>query len=321
LALRPSDILGNSRLYTLWAKILTNLQIGRLHCDLGNCRQIEGESLQLLDFPCNLGIGHRRGRQGAGARGEGATSLSRFILLLAWMITVSTVYAEQSVQDWNKHRQSLLDSMQQVMGQLPGKEKRCPLEIKILEEVSCHGYVRRLIAYQSEPGSRVTAYLLVPDKAVDGKEKCPAVLCLHPTDDLIGHQKVTGLGDKPTRQYAKQLAERGYVTLAPSYPLLANYKPDLEQLGYVSGTMKAIWDNIRAIDLLEVLPYVEQSGVGAIGHSLGGHNAVYTAVFDQRIKVIVSSCGLDSYKDYMNGDILDGWTPERYKERRPSEDG
>src|SRR5262249_10302532 len=49
---------------------------------------------------------------------------------------------------------------------------------------------------------------------------------------------------------------------------------------------------------------------GAIGHSLGGHNSVYTAVSDERIKVIVSSCGLDSYVDYYDGDPQ-VWKPER----------
>jgi pimeloyl-ACP methyl ester carboxylesterase len=75
--------------------------------------------------------------------------------------------------------------------------------------------------------------------------------------------------------------------------------------------MKAIWDNMRGLDLLEGLPFVRKGSIAAIGHSLGGHNAVYTAVFDDRIRAVVSSCGLDSYLDYMNGDIR-GWTSERY---------
>ena len=33
-----------------------------------------------------------------------------------------------------------------------------------------------------------------------------------------------------------ELAERGYVTLAPNYPLLAKYQPDLKALGWQSGT-------------------------------------------------------------------------------------
>jgi hypothetical protein len=82
----------------------------------------------------------------------------------------------------------------------------------------------------------------------------------------------------------------------------------------LSGTMKAIWDNMRGLDLLESLPYVRPGRLGAIGHSLGGHNSIYTAAFDERIKVVVSSCGFDSYRDYMNGNIT-GWTSERYMPR------
>ena len=111
-----------------------------------------------------------------------------------------------------------------------------------------------------------------------------------------------------------ELAERGFVTIAPAYPQLANYQPDLAALGYVSGTMKAIHDNRRALDLLDSLPFVQPGRYAAIGHSLGGHNSVYTALFDERLKVVVSSCGLDSYRDYKGGDIR-GWTSSRYMPR------
>ena len=59
--------------------------------------------------------------------------------------------------------------------------------------------------------------------------------------------------------------------------------------------MKAIWDNVRGLDFLESLSFVKRGKFGAIGHSLGGHNAIYTAVFDDRITVVVSSCGFDSF--------------------------
>lgn len=64
------------------------------------------------------------------------------------------------------------------------------------------------------------------------------------------------------------------------------------RMRYESGTMKAIWDNIRALDVLESLSFVRQGAFATIGHSLGGHNSVYTAVFDKRLRVVVSSCGL-----------------------------
>lgn len=229
----------------------------------------------------------------------------------------------RTVDDWRKRRAEIVEGMQAVMGKLPGAEKRCPLDMKVEEEVDCGSYVRRLITYASEPGSRVPAYLLVPKPVLAAganARKVPAVLCLHGTDNVVGHGVVVGLGNRPNRQYASELAERGYVTLAPNYPLLAKYQPDLKALGWQSGTLKAVWDNMRGLDLLESLPYVKPGGFGVIGHSLGGHNSVYTAVFDDRIRAVVSSCGLDSFLDYYGGAEKvwlpeKGWTQTRYMPR------
>jgi hypothetical protein len=213
---------------------------------------------------------------------------------------------------WERRRRDAMAAFESVSGPLPGEKMRCPLEMRMEEtEADCGSYVRRSISYQSSPGGRVTAYLCLPKSALSGKP-APAVLCLHPTENNIGYQVVVGLGGKPHRQYAAELAERGYVTLAPSYPLLAQYQPDLKALGFSSGTMKAIWDNIRGLDLLETLPEVHKApGFATIGHSLGGHNSIYTAVHDTRLKVIVSSCGFDSFLDYYSGNIK-GWVQERY---------
>lgn len=227
----------------------------------------------------------------------------------------------RTLADWNRRRAEILRGMQAVMGDLPGTEKRCPLDPRVEEETDCGSYVRRLVTYAAEPGGRVPAYLLIPKALLgDRKRQAPAVLCLHGTDNVVGHGTVVGLGDKPNRQYASELAERGYVTLAPNYPLLARYQPDLEALGWNSGTLKAVWDNMRGLDFLESLTYVEPGKFGAIGHSLGGHNAVYTAVFDDRIRAVVSSCGLDAFPDYYQGDEQvwmpgKGWTQTRYMPR------
>ena len=223
--------------------------------------------------------------------------------------------AVRTPADWARRRRAILAAMQEITGPLPGAEKRCPLDVQVGEEVDAGSFLRRAITYASEPGSRVPAYLLIPKRLLDKpRAKASAILCLHPTDNVNGCKVVVGLGGKEHRQYAAELAERGFVTLAPAYPLLADYQPDLATLGYVSGTMKAIWDNTRALDLLDGLPFVRGGSFGAIGHSLGGHNSVFTAVFDERIKAVVSSCGLDSFADYKGGDIT-GWTSTRYMPR------
>lgn len=230
------------------------------------------------------------------------------------------VRAIKSRADWAKRRAEILRGAESIMGPLPGREKRVPLTPEVTEEVDCGTYVRRLLTYASEPGSRTPAYLLIPKRVLESRDKARAILCPHPTDDKVGHGVVVGLGSTRYPGYAVELAERGFVTLAPSYPLLANFQPDVRALGYESGTMKAIWDNIRGLDLLESLPFVKRGGFGAIGHSLGGHNSVFTAGFDERIKVVVSSCGLDSFVDYYGGNpdvwkIERGWCQLRYMPR------
>lgn len=233
--------------------------------------------------------------------------------LLTYRDSTGHVRTVRTIREWGYRRAEILRAMEEVMGPLPGNLKRCPLDVSVTEETDCGAYVRRLLTYRSEPGSRVPAYLLIPKSALAGGVPAPGVLCLHQTHPL-GHKVVVGLGDSPNDAYGVELAQRGYVCLAPAYPLLANYHPDLQRLGYASGTMKAIWDNLRGLDLLESLPFVVRGRFGAIGHSLGGHNAVFTAAFDRRLVAVVSSCGLDSFLDYKDGDIT-GWTSARYMPR------
>jgi pimeloyl-ACP methyl ester carboxylesterase len=111
--------------------------------------------------------------------------------------------------------------------------------------------------------------------------------------------------------YARELAERGFVTLAPDYPSLGEHEHDFDADEYASGSMKAIYDNIRAVDLLQTLPEVDGERIGCIGHSLGGHNGLFTAVFDERIKAVVTCCGFTRFGKYMGGDLT-GWSGPRY---------
>lgn len=211
--------------------------------------------------------------------------------------------------DWQIRRQQTLAHLQQVMGPLPDRTQRVPLNLQQLETVTLAGIVREKIEYQTEADTRVRAYLFRP--AEKATEKLPAVLCLHQTVQ-IGKQEPAGLGGNPNLHYALHLAQRGYVTLAPDYPSFGEYQYDFAPAhGYISGSMKAIWDNMRAIDLLEGLPEVDAKRIGCIGHSLGGHNTMFTAVFDERIKALVSNCGFTRFPKYYGGQ-LKGWTSDRY---------
>ncbi len=230
--------------------------------------------------------------------------------LLSYRLPNGAPRRVRSAREWAKRRREILESMQVVMGRLPGRDKRGPFEVKTLTEEDMGSYVRRFIEYSSEPGSRVPAYLLIPKACLEARARRHGVLCLHQTHKA-GQKVVVGLGNSPDDAYGVELAERGYVCLAPAYPLLANYAPDLKKLGYESGTMKAIWDNMRGLDLLESMPFVRRGRFATMGHSLGGHNSLFTAAFDARLKFAATSCGFDSFRDYMKGDIR-GWTSTRY---------
>ena len=208
-----------------------------------------------------------------------------------------------STADWDARRTAAFEAMAEVMGPLPGQEKRCPLEVERIDERDCGSYIRRSIAYRSEPGSRVPALLLIPKDVLLTGRRVPGILCCHGANWFQGHHSMANPDNTADPGYGAQLAERGYVVLCPAYPLQGGYFPRLAELGYVSGTMKAIWDNMRGLDLLETLPWIRSGGFGAIGLSQGGYNTAFTAAFDERLTAVVISAGFDSFQVYMDGDL------------------
>lgn len=216
------------------------------------------------------------------------------------------------VQDWETRRGQVLAGFRETLGPLPGQERRVPLQVELLAEERVGTLRRRKLRYRTEPGDTVHAYLFLPEAS---KRRLPAVLCLQQTTPL-GKAEPAGMGGDPNLHYALQLAQRGYVTLAPDYPGFGESAWDFSAAAkapfpYQSGTAKAVWDNLRSIDLLESLPEVDRSRIGCLGHSLGGHMTIFTAALDRRLKVLVSSCGFSHFRK----DDVPSWTGPRYMPR------
>jgi dienelactone hydrolase len=213
-----------------------------------------------------------------------------------------------TAQDWERRRRHIVENMESVMGPFPAGE-RPPVDVRVLEQVASDGYTRKSITYVAAgPEDRVPAYLLVPEHPNGA-----GVLALHPTGEL-GKGIVAGLGEHPNRDYAHELARRGYVVLAPDYPYMGDAQKDPYALGYVSGAMKGIYNHSRGVDLLLSLPQVEAGRIGAVGHSLGGHNALFAGVFEPRVRAIVTSCGFNAFPKYKGGDLT-GWSSDKYMPR------
>jgi dienelactone hydrolase len=223
--------------------------------------------------------------------------------------TGATTAAAQTREAWARRRREILSNMQLVMGPLPPPGAG-PLDVIRFESVEAPAYTRTYVTFESGDGDRTPAYLLTPKR---GSKPAPAILCLHQTT-RIGKGEPAGVGGLPNLHYAQELAERGYVTLAPDYPNFGDYYYDPYAHGYASATMKGIRNHMRAVDLLQSLPEADRGRIGCIGHSLGGHNTLFVAAFDERIKVMVSSCGFNSFKKYYGGDLT-GWSHKGYMPR------
>jgi pimeloyl-ACP methyl ester carboxylesterase len=236
--------------------------------------------------------------------------------LLTYRDSAGKSHTVETKADWAKRVGQIRAGMTEVMGPMPADKDKVLLDVKYGITEKTPKFIRKKLTFAVAKGERVPAWLLIP---VGLKGKAPAVLCLHQTIG-IGKDEPAGLGKNENLRYAVHLAERGYVTLAPDYPSFGEYPCDFSKTPFASGSMKAIYNNMRAVDLLVSLPEVDAERIGAIGHSLGGHNAMFTAAFDERIKAVVSNCGFTSFPKYMKGN-LKGWSSARYMPRIASKHG
>ena len=229
--------------------------------------------------------------------------------LLVYLDDAGEEHAVKTPADWAIRRKHILAGMQRAMGELPDLAKQPPLDTRETERLEQDGVVRIKVSFATVDNDRVTAHLYLPADLKQGERRA-AMLALHPTG-AQGKDIVAGLG-KANRGYGLELAQRGYVVVAPDYPSfgeLTDY--DFAADRYVSGTMKGIVNHMRSVDFLQLRPEVDPERIGVIGHSLGGHNSMFVGVFDERLKVIVSSCGWTPFHDYYEGNIK-GWTSDRY---------
>jgi dienelactone hydrolase len=220
--------------------------------------------------------------------------------------------------EWPARKAAIVANLGRLLGPLPGRAFRVPLDLKTIKEEHGEGYVQKTITYNVDPYDRVESYLLIPERR---EGKWPAILALHSTHP-IGKDLAMGLDRAVSQPYARELAQRGYVVIAPDYWPMGHYRNkqyDPYQRGYASGAIKGVWNHMRAIDVLESLPEVDVDRIGCIGHSLGGYNTIFLSVQDARVKAMVSNAGYNSFVDYAaspyGGGDLANWALDKHIRR------
>lgn len=223
------------------------------------------------------------------------------------------------IAHFEKERRRTLKNMERAMGKLPSRVNLPPFDVRYTDTLREVRYTRYSLSFQVAKNERLPVYLYVPLQG-DTIRRLPAMVVLHGTDPL-GKKVVDGQGSRPNRAHAKELADRGYVVVAPDYPGFGELEAyDFASDRYESGTMKGIFDHMRCVDLLQSRPEVDPNRIGIIGHSLGGHNGLFAGAFDNRLKVVVSSCGWTQLAYYDIGEAaarqyggrLGPWAQTRY---------
>jgi dienelactone hydrolase len=178
--------------------------------------------------------------------------------------------------------------------------------------VVCDAYVRRLVSYDV-PGGRASAFVCVPDGLT---RPAPVIFCHHQHAGQfeVGKSEVCGLRGDPDQVYAAELAQRGFVTIAPdAIGFETRNSADGRNISWfelsarlvVGRTLLAtcLQEISLALDYVTTLPEVDPERIGFIGHSYGGRAAIWAPARDPRIRASVSNCGCVPYRESFARDV------------------
>lgn len=184
--------------------------------------------------------------------------------------------AVKTPADWARRREEIRSQWHAVMGAWPALLEHPKLTI--LEKTPRENFTQCRIEVQIAADRTAKGYLLIPNAAPNTKHPAVFVPFYDPETSI-------GLG-KEQRDFAFQLAKRGFVTLSIGSPGGDARKPDigsaqcqpLSYLGYISA---------NCAQALAELPEVDAKRIGVVGHSYGGKWAMFAACLSDRF-----ACGV-----------------------------
>lgn len=218
-------------------------------------------------------------------------------LRLEAMIKFGVNQLPDNLKDWEAYRVKLKDEIIRKTGTVI--DHNLPVSVKETGITQMKGYAVKNISFQTRPGIYATATLFVPD----GNGPFPGVIISsgHSINGRLGSQTL-GLS----------LAFNGYVCLAID-PWGAGERTTVHgEFEYHGANLGAavmnvgetlmglhLTDNIRGVDLLCSLPYVDPEKIGATGASGGGNQTMWLAAMDDRIKAAVPVVSVGTFESYV----------------------
>ena len=193
--------------------------------------------------------------------------------------------------------------------------------LEIVSEEIKEGYKQIRFEFESEIGSIVPCYLLIPDT---GKEKYPVAIVLQGHNQQGFASSVGNVYCHETLEYdsgngmfAVQAVRQGYIALAIEQRGMGERKAlntlkrrvSLTPQGgcYYEATTALMlgrtligercWDISCAIDLLKEFPQCDLDKIIITGNSGGGTASYYAACVDERIKICAPSCAFCPYPE------------------------
>jgi len=177
----------------------------------------------------------------------------------------------------------------------------CNLDFQIHGEIFHMDYKIQRVSYASAPRIRVTASLYIPA----GKGPFPAVIAMH------GHSS-DGKVAPYQQNVAHLLVRSGFVVLLVD-AAGSGERGEKERVWEYHGAAKAgqIWlsgdtllglqvrDNMRGVDALAALPFVDSQKIGATGASGGGNQTMWLSALDARIQAAVPVVSVGSFEAYV----------------------
>lgn len=191
----------------------------------------------------------------------------------------------ETPEQWRERRQEIRQYGMNEMGPWPDLIAQPRMEV--LDESPRDGLIWQRIRIEYAPGQMPEAWLLKPE----GPGPFPAVL-------VVFYDPGTAVGLPPEgrsgeqRDFALQLARRGFVTLSIGTPGGDAYHPDVgdarcQPLSFHAYVAANCWQALAS------MPEVDDQRIGVTGHSYGGKWAMFSAaLWDRFAAVAVSDPGI-----------------------------